>query len=104
MQYRQLGNSDLQVSLVGLGCNNFGARISTEEARPIVHQALDLGVTLFDTADCYGSGGSERALGEILGNRRLDVAISTKFGLTLETTPRRPLPAGGFPRNPLRRT
>ncbi len=92
MQYRQLGNSDLQVSLVGVGCNNFGARMSTEDARPIVHKALDLGVTLFDTAASYGAGGSESALGEILGNRRPDVAISTKFGLTLEATPRRPVP------------
>ncbi|MBT3809111.1 MAG: aldo/keto reductase, partial [Rhodospirillaceae bacterium] len=57
MQYRHVGNSDLQVSLIGLGCNNFGARMTTEDARPIVYKALDLGVTLFDTADSYGSGG-----------------------------------------------
>ena len=93
MQYRQLGNSSLRVSLTGLGCNNFGARMSTEEARPIVHQALDLGVTLFDTADSYGSGGSESALGEILGSRRQDIVLASKFGLSLEDSPRRVVPA-----------
>ncbi len=92
MQYRQVGNSGLRVSLIGLGCNNFGARMSTEDARPIVHTALDLGVTLIDTADCYGSGGSESALGEILGSRRQEIVLATKFGLSLETTPRRVLP------------
>ena len=66
--------------------------MSTEDARPIVHKALDLGVTLVDTADCYGSGGSESALGEILGSRRQDIVLATKFGLSLETTPRRVLP------------
>lgn len=93
MQYRQMGNSDLRVSLNGLGCNNFGARMSTEEARPIVHKALDLGVTLFDTADSYGSGGSESALGAILGDRRKDVVLTSKFGLSLEDSPRRVMPA-----------
>lgn len=92
MQYRQLGNSGLQVSLIGLGCNNFGARMTTEEARPIVHKALDLGVTLFDTADSYGSGGSESALGDILGSRRQDVVLASKFGLSLEASPRRVVP------------
>jgi aryl-alcohol dehydrogenase-like predicted oxidoreductase len=92
MQYRQVGNSGLRVSLNGLGCNNFGARMNTEEARPIVYQALDLGVTLFDTADSYGSGGSESALGEILGSRRQDIVLASKFGLSLEVSPRRVLP------------
>jgi aryl-alcohol dehydrogenase-like predicted oxidoreductase len=93
MQYRQVGNSGLQVSLTGLGCNNFGARMSTEDARPIVHQALDLGVTFFDTAASYGIGGSERALGEILGSRRQDIVLSSKFGLAMEASPRRKVPA-----------
>lgn len=93
VQYRQLGNSDLRVSLTGLGCNSFGARMSTEEARPIVHQALDLGVTLFDTAASYGVGGSETALGEILGPRRQDIVLSSKFGLAMEASPRRRVPA-----------
>lgn len=92
MQYRHVGNSDLQVSLIGLGCNNFGARMTTEDARPIVHKALDLGVTLFDTADSYGSGGSESALGEILGSRRQDIVLASKFGLSLEDSPRRVVP------------
>lgn len=89
MQYRQLGNSDIEVSLIGLGCNNFGARMTTEEARPIVHAALDHGVTLFDTADSYGSGGSEEALGDILGPRRDDIVLTSKCGLSMETSPRR---------------
>ena len=67
--------------------------MSTEEARPIVHKALDLGVTLFDTAASYGIGGSERALGEILGARRQDIVLSSKFGLAMEPSPRRRVPA-----------
>ena len=93
MQYRHVGNSALQVSLIGLGCNNFGARMTTEDARPIVHKALDLGVTLFDTADSYGCGGSESALGDILGSRRQDIVLASKFGLSLEDSPRRVVPA-----------
>jgi aryl-alcohol dehydrogenase-like predicted oxidoreductase len=89
MQYRRLGNTGLQVSLTGIGCNSFGARITTEEARAVVHQALDLGVTFFDTAASYGVGGSETALGEILGSRRQDVVLSSKFGLVMEPSPRR---------------
>jgi aryl-alcohol dehydrogenase-like predicted oxidoreductase len=89
MKYRQLGTSGIAVSLIGLGCNNFGARMTTEEARPIVHAALDLGITLIDTADSYGSGGSEEALGEILGARRDDIVLTSKCGLTLEDSPRR---------------
>ena len=93
MQYRQLGKSGIEVSLIGLGCNNFGARMPTEDARPIVHKALDLGVTLFDTADSYGAGGSEEALGAILGPRRDDIVLTSKFGLSLEASPRRVMPA-----------
>jgi aryl-alcohol dehydrogenase-like predicted oxidoreductase len=93
MQYRQLGQSGIEVSLIGLGCNNFGARMSTDDARPIVHRALDLGVTLLDTADSYGAGGSEEALGAILGPRRDDVVLTSKFGLSMEASPRRVMPA-----------
>jgi aryl-alcohol dehydrogenase-like predicted oxidoreductase len=76
-----LGNSGLQVSAVGLGCNNFGARIDLETSRRVVDKALDHGVTLFDTADVYGNrGGSETALGEILGSRRKQIVLATKFG------------------------
>ncbi len=69
MQQRSLGSSGLRVSLVGLGCNNFGRRIDAEASRKVVHKALDLGVTLFDTADVYRSaiGGSEEFLGQALG-------------------------------------
>ena len=64
MELRNLGTSGLRVSVVGMGCNNFGGRIGAEESRAVVHKALDLGITLFDTADTYGNrGGSEEALG-----------------------------------------
>ena len=67
MEFVQLGDSGLRVSRVGLGCNNFGGRIGLEETRAVVDAALEVGVTFFDTAETYGSGGgSERLLGEIL--------------------------------------
>ena len=81
MRYRTLGNSGLLVSVVGLGCNNFGARIDNDRARQVVDTALDAGVTLLDTADIYGDiGGSETALGQILQGRRDKVVLATKFG------------------------
>jgi len=79
MEIRNLGRSGLRVSVVGLGCNNFGWRIELEPARKVVHRALDLGITLFDTADMYGDGQSEEMLGETLGPRRKDVVLATKF-------------------------
>jgi aryl-alcohol dehydrogenase-like predicted oxidoreductase len=80
MKQRTLGRSGLQVSLVGLGCNNFGARIDLDSTRKVVHKALDCGITLFDTADSYGNrGGSEIFLGKILGERRKDVVLASKF-------------------------
>jgi aryl-alcohol dehydrogenase-like predicted oxidoreductase len=76
-----LGESGLRVSRVGLGCNNFGGRIDLDGTRAVVEAALDAGVTFFDTAAVYGSGGdSERFLGEILEGRRDEVVIATKFG------------------------
>ncbi|HLJ20843.1 MAG TPA: aldo/keto reductase, partial [Stellaceae bacterium] len=57
MQLRNLGRSGLRVSVVGLGCNNFGGRIDLEASRKVVHKAIDLGITLFDTADTYGNFG-----------------------------------------------
>ena len=85
MKTRPLGTTGLQVSLAGLGCNNFGGRIDLEASRKVVHKALDLGVTMFDTADGYGNrGGSESALGEILGARRKDVVLATKFGVQMD--------------------
>jgi len=86
MQQRPLGNSNLTVSAVGLGCNNFGRRVHDATAvRAVVHRALDLGVTLFDTADVYGYGKSEEFLGETLGARRKDIVLTTKFGLAMQS-------------------
>ncbi len=71
MEIRNLGRSGLRVSSIGLGCNNFGGRIDMEATRKVVHRALDLGITLFDTADVYGErGGSDTCLGQVLGDRR----------------------------------
>jgi aryl-alcohol dehydrogenase-like predicted oxidoreductase len=81
MRYRALGNSGLVVSVVGLGCNNFGRRLDVERTRVVVDAALDEGVTLFDTADIYGGAGrSEEILGEVLTGRRDQVVLATKFG------------------------
>src|SRR6202044_1705712 len=81
MRYRSLGESGLQVSVVGLGCNNFGSRLDVDGTRAVVDAAIDAGITLFDTSDTYGGGGgSERALGEVLGSRRDQVVLATKFG------------------------
>lgn len=85
MNYRSLGASKLLVSAVGLGCNNFGIRCDLEQTRAVVHKALDLGITLFDTADSYGQrGGSEAVLGQILGPRRNEVILATKFGTAMD--------------------
>jgi aryl-alcohol dehydrogenase-like predicted oxidoreductase len=92
MNYRQLGNSGLTVSVVSLGCNNFGGTpinapngtvyglMDLEQTRAVVDAAFDAGITLFDTADVYGQGGSERYLGQILKDRRHQVVIATKWG------------------------
>ncbi|HWK47570.1 MAG TPA: aldo/keto reductase [Stellaceae bacterium] len=85
MKRRTLGKSGMEVSIVGLGCNNFGGRIDLEASRKVVHKALDLGITLFDTADMYGNqGGSEECLGQILGDRRKDIVLATKFGMPMD--------------------
>ncbi len=84
MEKRKLGNSELEVSLVGLGANNFGGRMDLEATRRVVHKALDLGVTLIDTADAYNSGGSEDLLGQVLGERRKHVVLATKFGMVTD--------------------
>ena len=90
MKFRNLGPSGLSVSVVGMGCNNFGGRTDLEATRKVVHKALDLGITLFDTADSYGGseggkrGGSEDYLGQILGERRKDIVLATKFGLPMD--------------------
>jgi aryl-alcohol dehydrogenase-like predicted oxidoreductase len=78
---RRLGREGPDVSVVGLGCNNFGMRVDLEGTRAVVDAALETGVTLFDTADIYGGkGGSESFLGEVLEGRRDRVVLATKFG------------------------
>ena len=80
METARLGGSDLDVSRVGLGCNQFGRKLDREATRAVVEAALEVGVTFFDTADVYGSGESERFIGAALGRRRADVVLGTKFG------------------------
>jgi aryl-alcohol dehydrogenase-like predicted oxidoreductase len=74
------------VSVVGLGCNNFGRKLDADETKTVVNTALDCGITLFDTADIYGTphGGSETLLGAALKGRRDDVVVATKFGMDME--------------------
>jgi aryl-alcohol dehydrogenase-like predicted oxidoreductase len=80
MQFRNVGGSGLQVSVAGLGCNNFGMRIDADATDAVVHAALEAGITLFDTADIYGGRGtSEELLGRALGSRRDEVVLATKF-------------------------
>ena len=81
MKQRTIGNTGVSVSALGLGCNNFGLRIDPEASRAVIHKALDLGITFWDTADVYGKrGGSETCLGENLGPRRKDIFLASKFG------------------------
>jgi aryl-alcohol dehydrogenase-like predicted oxidoreductase len=82
MESRKIGSLD--VSLVGLGCNNFGGRIDAAATQSVVVAALEAGITLFDTADVYGGGGkSEELLGAALGARRSSVIVATKFGMSM---------------------
>jgi len=78
MKTRMIG--DLGVSVVGLGCNNFGWHIDQAQTQRVVDAALEVGITLFDTAEMYGDGDSETMLGRALGRRRDEVVIATKFG------------------------
>ena len=85
MEIRNLGASGLRVSAIGLGCNNFGGRIDLDATRKVIHRALDLGITLFDTADTYGErGGSETCIGQILGDDRKRIVLATKFGMPMD--------------------
>ena len=84
MTFRQLGTSGLTVSVVGIGCNNFGSRMADEDVPRVVDAAIDAGVTLFDTADIYGgAGGSETLLGKALKGKRDQVVLATKFGMDM---------------------
>jgi aryl-alcohol dehydrogenase-like predicted oxidoreductase len=87
MKKRRLGTSMLDVSVVGLGGNNFGGRIDFAASERVVHKAIALGVNLIDTADSYGNrGGSEEELGRILGDKRKQIVLATKFGLPMDDT------------------
>jgi aryl-alcohol dehydrogenase-like predicted oxidoreductase len=82
---RLLPGTDVEVGVVGLGCNNFGGRIDEQASRAVIDAALDAGVTLFDTADVYGNrGGSEEIIGRALEGRRDRVVLATKFGSDME--------------------
>ncbi|TAL00342.1 MAG: aldo/keto reductase [Rhodospirillaceae bacterium] len=93
MEQRALGRSGLKVSAVGLGCNSFGDYIDAAATQTVVDKAIDLGITLFDTANAYGQGKSEELLGRALGTHRQQVLVATKFGLPMGNTPH--LQAGG---------
>jgi aryl-alcohol dehydrogenase-like predicted oxidoreductase len=96
VEMRNLGRSGLRVSLVGLGCNNFGGRIDLESSRKVIDAAFDVGITHFDTADVYGKfdptgkvipgamGGSESVLGQFLGDRRKEIVLASKFAQPMD--------------------
>src|SRR5437868_4063846 len=85
MRKRRLGSSTLEVSVVGLGANNFGGRIDFAATQRVVHAAIASGINLIDTADSYGNkGGSEEELGRILGDKRKEIVLATKFGMQMD--------------------
>ena len=87
MEYRTMGRSGLQVSAIGLGCNNFGMRLDEPTSISVVHACLEAGITFFDTSDSYGGTHSEEYLGAALVGRRDDVVIATKFSTRLRPGP-----------------
>jgi aryl-alcohol dehydrogenase-like predicted oxidoreductase len=89
MKVRRLGNSGLKVSVIGLGCNNFGMRIDAARTQAVVDAAIEAGITLFDTADVYGATKSEEFLGVALGKRRREVIVATKFGNPIGGDPKK---------------
>lgn len=90
MEIRNLGRSGLRVSAIGLGCNNFGGRIDQAATEKVIHKAFDLGITLFDTADVYGErGGSETAMGKVIGPMRQEIVLATKFCMPMSDDGRR---------------
>jgi aryl-alcohol dehydrogenase-like predicted oxidoreductase len=82
MQTRRIGSLD--VSVVGIGCNNFGRRLDEAATANVVDAAIDAGINFFDTADIYGKTKSEEFLGRAIGRRRDDVIIATKFGMAVD--------------------
>src|ERR1700754_4327050 len=92
MKKRRIGRSDLEVSVLGLGCNNLGGRLDEAASLRVVNAAVDMGITMFDVADVYPKGKtsvSEELLGRALGARRKEVVVATKFGLPMDDSGRR---------------
>jgi aryl-alcohol dehydrogenase-like predicted oxidoreductase len=87
MEYRRLGRSELKVSEVGLGCNNFGWLLDEATSVDIIDHAVGLGVNFLDTADMYGQGLSEEFVGKAVGGKRSEVVIATKFGYPMGDDP-----------------
>ena len=88
METRRIGGTDgFDVTIVGLGCNAFGRRLDEADSRPVIHAALDAGITFFDTAEIYGDGLSEEFIGRALEGRRDDIVLATKFGLRTINVP-----------------
>ncbi len=81
MEKRKIGS--LEVTVVGIGCNNFGWRIDEQGTVAVVDSALDAGINFFDTADVYANGKSEEFLGHALGARRVNIVLATKFGMKM---------------------
>ena len=80
---RPLGDSGFEVSIVGLGCNNFGRRLDLGGTRAVIDEAIAQGITFLDTADIYGRGQSEQFIGEVLQGRHDEVILATKFGMDM---------------------
>lgn len=87
METRNLGRSGLRVSEMALGSNNFGPRLDLEGARAVIEAAIDRGITLIDTANTYGAGKAEEFIGEVLGPRRKNMIVATKFGMGVSGAP-----------------
>jgi aryl-alcohol dehydrogenase-like predicted oxidoreductase len=99
MEKRRIGQSDLEVSVLGLGCNNLGGRLDEVASVRVVNAAVDIGVTMFDTADVYPRGkteASEQLLGKALGPRRKQVVVATKFGLPMDQSGNRQGASRGY--------
>ena len=87
MEYRRLGNSGLQVSVIGLGTNQFGQKVDADEVERIIHRALDMGVNFIDTADIYTGGRSEETIGRAIKGRREQVGLAAKVGMSVGDGP-----------------